>query len=319
MGTVLGHEISGTVVGIGKDVPAECHLKEGDQVLVYPWRGCRKCEVCMSESSNLCADNKGTTTEVGQGVNPGGYSTHVPLREWELAVRVPDGIPMDVACMLPCSVLTSYMAIQKAKIALDAAVRTRGMANFLVIGTGGLGLWAVILLKSVFCEKNVKVICADVSEEKLKVAAEMGADDVIQWQPDARTDELISATTVSGYNKIDAAVNYVGTAKTTEVALGCLNKGGTVVMVGLRGGEISLSLPKIISMAASVQGVRVGGIRDLKDLVELVSVQKLDQHPPLEFCKLEDINKVHEKLRKGQIKGRAIINFTESDVNQNQP
>lgn len=316
---MLGHEIAGVVESIGKDVPrAECHLKEGDRVMVFPWRGCRKCEACIAGYNNLCEDNEGSTTEVGQGDNSGGYSTHVPVQEWELLVKIPQGIPMEVACMLPCSALTAYCSILKAKAALDAAVRVRGVANFLIIGTGGLGIWTVLLVKSVFCEKNVKVVCADISKEKLKIAADMGADDVIEWPPDASKEDLISATTVSGYNKIDAAVDFVGKPKTTEVAFGCLHRGGTVIVIGLRGGQISLPLPVLTSMSASIQGVRVGGMDEFRDLVQLISVQQLDKHPPLEFCRLEDINKIHEKLRKGELMGRAIINFTEIDVNQNQ-
>jgi propanol-preferring alcohol dehydrogenase len=46
VGVVPGHEIMGTIQALGKDVPADSGLSVGDQVIIFPWRGCRNCAVC---------------------------------------------------------------------------------------------------------------------------------------------------------------------------------------------------------------------------------------------------------------------------------
>ena len=231
------------------------------------------------------------------------------MPEYNLAVKVPPSVPPHIACMRPCSALTAYAAITKARPYLDIAVRTRGVANMLVIGTGGLGMWVVILVKNIFCDKTVKVICADLEKKKLDCAAELGADDIVQWDPEADIEELVTSTTVSGYNKVDAAIDMVGTPKTFEVAFNSLHNGGTIVVVGLRGGAFPIPLAKMVSKAVAIQGIRVSGFSQFRDFIDLFGVQNANVYPPITYLRLDEINKVHDKLRKGQILGRAIIKY----------
>lgn len=308
---MLGHEICGTIMAVGSKVPDRCRLKPGDTVIVYPWRGCRGCEACTMGSGNLCENNPGGREDVGQGHHGGGYSTHVAIPEWDLAVKLPKNISPDVGCMLPCSVLTSYSALLKVRPNLDLAVRMRGSANLLVIGAGGLGFWTIVLVKSLFCDKNVTIVVADISQDKLTEASNIGADDAVLWNPDDDIQTLVTKTTVSGYNKIDAAIDYVGLPKTCDVGIQCLHNGGAMVTVGLRGGAISLSLPLIISKSLSIHGIRIGPREGLQQLVDLFSVQDLQTVPPIEYYKLEEVNIALDRLRDGQIKARAVIKFVD--------
>ena len=187
----------------------------------------------------------------------------------------------------------------------------RGVSNLLVIGTGGLGIWVVIILKHLLCNQTFKVTCVDTNKDKLDSAAALDADDVILWDSDETVETLVDNTTVSGYNRMDAVLDFVGTPKTVQTGFECLHRGGTLIVVGLQGGEIPISLPKLITKAVSIQGVRIAGQGVLKELIDLFAVQQIDTYPPIELIKLDQINEVHERLRKGQVKGRALIKYTE--------
>ena len=98
----------------------------------------------------VCEDNKIGTEDLGVGRNSGGYSSYVSVPEWQLAVKVPENVPMHMACMLPCSALTAWTALNKAVPAIERALRLRQKARLLVIGAGGLGAWCVNLAKKAF-------------------------------------------------------------------------------------------------------------------------------------------------------------------------
>jgi len=53
---ILGYEICGKVVTVGRKVAADCPIKEGDVVVIYPWPGCGQCEICSSGNSHLCEE-----------------------------------------------------------------------------------------------------------------------------------------------------------------------------------------------------------------------------------------------------------------------
>ena len=294
---------------VGKDAPADCNLKAGDRVVVFTFIGCRQCEACAADESNLCENNKGGVTDIGQGAYAGGYSQFVAVPECCLAVKVPKSVSPVVAATMPCSMLTAYRAYISARPALQAAVRLRGMANLLVVGVGGLGMWSIIMAKSLFCEQNVRVIAADINKDKLLTATELDADDVVHWEKDADVEHLVSTTTMSGYNKMDAAIDFVGTAHTQNVAIQSLHNGGSLVSIGIHGGALTIQIPVIVSKSISILGVRVGGLCHLRDLMELVAVQNIEKHPPFELFKLEEINTALQKLREGKIKGRALITY----------
>ena len=273
--------------------------------------GCRQCEACTTKQSNLCENNSAGVTDIGQGENSGGYGSYIPVPDIGLCIKLPKNLKPEIGCMLPCGALTAYSALQKARPTLEAAVRIRGVANLLVIGSGGLGMWTIIIVKHVFCDKNIKIICVDIHKEKLDTAAKLGADDIVKWDDESDKETLVATTTVNGYNKIDAAINYVGSQRTVDISFNCLHYGGTMIMVGLHGGEYKLSLPVLIASSISIQGLRTGGISNLRQLVDILAVQDIQTYPPLEIISLDQVNDTIERLRRGEVQGRAIIKYTD--------
>ena len=224
-------------------------------------------------------------------------------------MRVRESIPPQIACLLPCCGLTAYSSITKARPNLERAVRMRGRANLLVIGTGGIGTWCTLLVKCVFCDKNVNVICADVSETRLEEAAALGADDVIMWDDATDVDDIVAMTTMGGYNKMDAAIDFVGTSRTQTAAFHSLHHGGAIVVVGLYGGQVALPVQSLVAKSVTLHGQRSGSIYTLRELVDLLSSQQPLKYPMIEYFRLDDVNSALDKLRRGELKGRAVLQF----------
>lgn len=302
---VPGHEIGGIVHSIGKDVDKGGEQFEvGDNVLVYAWIGCEKCGVCDAGEGNYC---KEITTSHGLGTD-GGYSEYVVVSKKDFLVKVPDKIPMSIACMLPCSGLTSYNAVTTVAPTIEKAVQRKGKATLLIVGAGGLGLWCLQSARA-YLPKATKLLVADVAEEKLQNAMKHGADDTVLWEPSLGVKEVAEKTKgKSNDGDIDAIIDFVNSSETTERGFGSLKKGGAMALVGLFGGSLSLPLPVYALNLYQIFGVYVGTMQQLRDLVALVAKAGL-MPPNMSYVKLEEAAETLEKLKRGQISGRAIIKF----------
>ena len=162
---VPGHEGVGIVVGVGEGVTSE---RVGQRVAV-PWLGyaCGSCRYCLSGWETLCLAQKNT----GYSVD-GGYAEYF-LAEAAFAPPVPTGIDPREAAPLTCAGVTTYKAIKVGNVRPGDLVA--------ISGVGGLGHLAVQYAK-IF---GGTVAAVDISDEKLELAAELGADIVI----DARAED----------------------------------------------------------------------------------------------------------------------------------
>ena len=214
-----------------------------------------------------------------------------------------------MAATLPCSAATAYASLLQVTTYIQKAIQYRGQANILVIGTGGLGLWSVQLAKrALFPESNVRVFVADLSQDKIDMGKKAGAYGGFVWERDATVEDLAKTTTVNGNQKMDAVLDFVGSAKTGDVAVKCLCKAGVLVMVGLHGGCMQIPTPLFTLRAMTITGGKASSLVQLRDLVDLVSKKGIE-YPDLQFIKLEDVNHALDQLEAGTMKGRSIIKF----------
>ena len=306
---VLGHEIAGVIESFGSKVDvAKLGLSVGDPVLVYPWIGCGDCSVCNIGSTTAWEFDVGAASSIGVGENPGGYSTHVPVPRCSYLIKLPQNIPADVGCMLPCSGVTTFTAIKKTQCAIERALEKFGEARLLIVGAGGLGLWTTTLSKVVFKGKKVSISVADVSQKALEIAKGAGADETILLDPKDGVEASSAKVTKNGQCKIDAAIDLVGRDITSGLAVQSLRKEGLLTIVGLFGGALTAPIPAMVFAHTAVQGTLVGNQSTLQELVDLVSKNELS-YPSLETYHLEQVNDVLDRLRAGQVKGRALLKF----------
>ena len=103
-----------------------------------------------------------------------------------------------------------------------------------------------------------------------------------------------------------AVIDVVGSSASARVGYDSLSKGGKYIIVGLFGGELTVSLPPIPMRALTIQGSYVGSLPEMKELMELVRRTGL---PPVPVATrpLSDVNAVMDQLRAGKIVGRVVL------------
>ena len=199
-----------------------------------------------------------------------------------------------LATTLACSALTAYSAIGK----LPAPGRGEWVA---VLGCGGLGLIAISILKA----KGIRnVIACDVDEAKLAAARGLGAKLAL----DTRTPDAAQKLQALATGRLAGAIDFVGMPATFGLAYAAMQKGGSYILCGLFGGEITLAMPPIAQRAITIRGSYVGDVAELKQVVALAKKKKL-KPLPLATRPADEVNSALDDLKAGKVLGRVVLAF----------
>jgi propanol-preferring alcohol dehydrogenase len=280
---VLGHETVGRVAKLGPDAKG---VKVGDHCVVFPWAGCGACKRCLNGNEHLCL----TPRTIGV-FRPGGYGSHVLVRSGEHLVDV-TGVDPAVAATYACSGVTAYSAIKKV-MPLDAD------EAIVIIGGGGLGLNAIKILKAL---KHQKIIVVDIDKAKQETALQAGATAAIGGKDIDITAEIIKAAG----GPVMGVIDFVNSSATAKAGFDALTKGGTLVPVGLYGGDLTLSLPMVPLSGRAIRGSYVGSLQELQELVRLARSGDLEPLP-VERISHAKANDAINRVRKGDVKGRLVL------------
>lgn len=276
---IPGHEIAGRVIKAGRAVH---DFQSGDHVGI-PWIywSCGDCEFCTTGNENLCARQKITGVTVD-----GGYAEFVKAPATH-TLKIPDGLSSLEAAPLFCAGLTVYRALKQA-----GPLANRRLAIF---GIGGLGHFAVQLGR-IF---GADVIAIDISEDKLKLALELGAAVCLNA---SKTDVVKELRRTGG-----AHVCLVTSAAKSayDAAFYSLRPTGTLLVVGLPAENICF--PPILMAAGEIRirASAVGTREDLREVLSLAAAGKLRCRATTR--PLSEVNQVLDELRRGQIGGRTVI------------
>lgn len=279
-----GHEIVGVVEDFGNDVSG---ISKGDEVLVFPWIGCGICPACKVGNENLC------DTPKSLGVfQDGGYSDYAIIPNSKYLAKL-DGVNPDAATSLACSGLTAYTAIKKSN---------QNSPEFLVIvGAGGLGLMGVQIAKAI---TKAKIICVDLDDQKLETAKEMGADFTVNSKDPETAKKILSICNDKG---ADSVVDFVNAPPTAKLDFAILRKRGNLILVGLFGGSIELSLVTIPLKSIIIQGAYTGNYHDMVELLDLARKGIINPVISKRYT-LDEANDALKDLKARKIIGRAVIN-----------
>jgi propanol-preferring alcohol dehydrogenase len=280
-----GHEIAGIVDSLGEQV--EGFIKN-EKVLVYPWIGEGMCPACRVGEENLCDKPRSL------GIyNDGGYAEYVLVPNYKYLVKIGDDMDTDTSAPLSCAGLTAYGAVKNANLKPDD--------NVVIVGTGGLGLMAIQLAKAVTASR---IIAMDIDDKKLEVAKREGADIIVNSKKEDPVKAVMELTDKLG---ADAVVDFVNASKTVETDMQFLRRRAKLVLVGLFGGELKLSLVTMPTRAYKIIGSYTGS---LEDMVELVSLAKRGVIKPVvsNRFKLDQAGEALKMLKDGKIVGRGVIN-----------
>ena len=139
----------------------------------------------------------------------------------------------------------------------------------------------------------------DNDKEKREKAIEAGAH--AAFSPDEE-DKIRNIVGIGA----SAAIDFVGMPQTTDFGLSFIKKGGMVIVVGLYGGSLKMSLPLVPMRSITLRGSYVGELRELKELVEIIKSGKI-KLIPVKKQDLETANQAMSDLRAGKVNGRIVL------------
>lgn len=277
---IPGHEGAGEVFSIGSRVTT---FKKGDRVGV-PWlhSACGHCTFCLSGWETLCHSQQNT----GYSVN-GCFAEYVAVNP-NYVVHLPDQLDYFGAASILCAGLTVYKGIKETD--------TKPGEWLVVSGVGGLGHMAIQYAKAM----GLNVIAIDIHQAQLALAKSLNADIVIN----AATHDPIAIV----QKKIQGAHGVLVTAVSPTAftqSVNMLRRGGTVALVGLPPGDFTLSIFDMVLNRKTVRGSIVGTRMDLIECLAFAAAKKVFVNYTVE--PLENINAIFEKMRRGEIQGRIVL------------
>jgi len=303
---VLGHESTGVVEAKGKDVS---HVKEGDHVMVT-WVP-RNATSRTPRPTPASVSYKGQQVYFGAPAYTGTFTwARDTVADQQMVVPLDKSVATDVTSIIGCAVMTG------AGAALNAA-QVRPGDSVVIIGAGGVGLSVIQACANL---SAYPIIVVDLTDEKLDFARQFGATIGINARnedPVARVRELMGGEPTSG---VDFAFDAIGSGRTMEQILHMARArrpgerdGGVAVLVGVPHGETP-PLPMHMLFGGKVYRGAPGGCSTPDDDFPLLVRWFQQGKMPLDLMvtrryKLEQINEACDALARGEIAGRAIVEY----------
>ena len=151
-------------------------------------------------------------------------------------------------------------------------------------------------------EKVGGAIVVDVDPAKREAAKEAGAAHVVDGGAPNAAQQIVDLTQGGAW----AVIDLVGSSQSARLGYDSLVKGGKYIIVGLYGGDLTVSLPPIPMRALTIQGSYVGSLPEMAELMELMRRTGPPQ-VPVATRPLDDVNVVMEQLRAGRVIGRVVL------------
>lgn len=275
---ILGHEISGTVAGLGEGAE---DWSEGDRVLIPAVLSCGRCSYCRQGRENLCE----RLVMLGNNID-GGYAEFVVAPAAEL-VPLPDELPLEASCVIADAISTPYHAVKNRG-------RVRPGDKVAVVGCGGVGLNVVQCAAAA----GGWVLAIDRSDSRLQVARELGAAETLNPDGIDRPDKRVKELTGGG---VGVAFEAIGTPATIELAFSLLRRGGRLCVIGYSHEPASISTARLMYYELELLGSLGCGGGEYPEIVDLVRQGKLRLDPVVSgTVPLDDINEGFDWLRRGE-------------------
>jgi S-(hydroxymethyl)glutathione dehydrogenase / alcohol dehydrogenase len=310
--TVLGHEGAGVVERIGEGVTS---VAPGDHVVTLFSPQCRECAHCRDPRTNLCLAIR---EQQNQGFLPDGttrlsrdgarirhfmgtstFAEYTVMPEIALA-KIDREAPLDRACLFACGLSTGLGA------AMNTAKVEPG-STCAVFGAGMVGLGAVAGCR---LQRADRIVCVDLSEERLELARAQGATDTLVGGPDV-VQEILDMTEGFG---ADYTFEATGNVRVMRQAVEAARMGwGLATVCGVAGkGETLDIVPRFLITGRRVAGSSFGGVKGRDQVPQLVDRYLAGEINVDAFLShklaLDDVNRGFE-LMEAQDGIRSVIDF----------
>jgi len=306
MPMALGHEAAGVVDELGAGVE---DLAVGDHVVLVFVPSCGCCLPCAEGRPALCepgakANGAGAllsgarriaregTPVLNHHLGVSGFAEQAVVSR-RSAVRVPKDVPLDVAALFGCGVLTGVGAVVNT-------ARVQAGETVAVVGLGGVGLNALLGASAAGARA---IVAVDLDPRKLELARTLGATDVV----DARAEDAAERVKAIVPGGVDHAFEMAGSVKALDLAFRIAKRGGTTVTAGLPNPSNMLSLSPVTLVAEerTLKGSYVGGAVPLRDIPRYVEMWRRGRLPVDRLMSgrigFDDLNAAFEKLAAGDV------------------
>ncbi|XP_012234966.1 sorbitol dehydrogenase-like [Linepithema humile] len=276
---IIGHESSGTVAKLGKNVK---NLEVGDRVAIEPGVPCRTCTFCKEGRYNLCKDVVFCATPPSHG-SLRRYYKHAA----DFCFKLPDHVSLEEGALLePLSV--GVHACKRGEIGIDSKV--------LILGAGPIGLVTLLVVKAMGANK---VVITDIVESRLKMAKKLGADDTYLVQKDRSEKDTIADIHAIFGDEPNRTIDASGAQASIRLAILATKSGGVVVLVGNTAPEVQIPLINALIREVDIRGI-FRYVNDYDDALNLVASGKIDVKPLITHnYKIEESKEAFETSRTG--------------------
>ncbi|CAN5918030.1 zinc-dependent alcohol dehydrogenase family protein [soil metagenome] len=312
MPMVLGHEAAGEVMELG---PGVKNLAVGDHVVFSFMPMCGHCMPCLTGRPALCengakANNAGVLLEGGirladqagkriyHHIGVSGFAEYTVASRQSL-IRIDKELPWDMAALFGCAIITGVGAIANtAKVALGQTV--------LITGMGGIGFAA---LMGALAAGASKIIVADINEDKLQQALEMGAHFAINSGEETAVDKVKELTG----GGVEVGLECAGVVAALDFTYQATRRGGKTVTVGLPhpSKRLEVSPVQLVAEERTLQGSYIGSCIPVRDVPAYISLYQSGRLPVDKLLthrlRLEEINEGFERLARGEAIRQVIL------------
>lgn len=284
---VPGHEIIGRVKAVGEHVR---NFKVGDLAGVgCIVDSCRSCEHCEKSEEMFCDGEVlsfNTPDKYLGGMTLGGYAqTYICDETYTL--HIPETLDPAAAAPLLCAGITVYSPFKHWNVGSGTKVG--------ILGIGGLGHVAIKIAKAL----GAHVTILTTSPAKVEDAKRLGADNAL----------LTKDTNLLNQNKgrFDFILDTVSAPHDINAYLNLLRTDGSVVLVGLPPENLPITPFNLVKGRRSFSGSNIGGIAETQEMLNFCGDHNITAD--IELITIQEINKAYERLEKGDVKYRFVIDM----------
>ena len=268
-----GHEIAGQIVALGNEVK---NFKIGQKVTLEPQIRCGECWPCRHGKYNCCEKLK------VMGFQATGAASEYFAAPSLNVTALPDELTYSEGAMIEPLAVTVHAAKKYADIKGAKAV---------VLGCGPIG---ILLIQSLKAMGVAEVFATDISDTRLELAKEMGADHVVNTLRKNYAEELAAAF---GPDKADVIFECAGTDITMDQAIQNARKGSVIILVAVFGKKANVDLAKLNDSELDLNTSMMYRHEDFVDAIRFVKEGKVKLEP-LQSAKFafEDYKKAYEYI-----------------------
>src|ERR1035438_4050550 len=280
---IPGHEGAGVVAAVGAGVKS---LKEGDPVgIAWLHDACDACEFCITGWETLC-----------ESQNDSGYSVDGSFAEYAIGsaayvARLPANVDFVAMAPILCAGVTTYKGIKETE--------ARPGEWIAISGIGGLGHVAIQYAKAM----GLLVCAIDIDDGKLAHAKRLGADFTINAKTGDPAAAVKKETGGGAHGVLITAPSLIA----FKQGVGMTRKRGTCVLVGLPPGEFPVPLFDVVANCITIRGSFVGTRQDMAEALAFAAEGKVKAD--IELQPLSSINQVFDRLERGEVASRVVLDF----------